>query len=81
MIKLGQLIDKTTLGEQFLITSKNEIINQTITDCKHIIVCEVLEFDEDNNPIRFIESKEIELDFDNLNGKTMRERLTELAGI
>jgi len=81
MIKLGQLIDKTTLGEQFLITSKNEIINQTITDSKHIILCEVLEFDEDNNPIRFIESKEVELDLDNLNGKTMRERLTELAGI
>lgn len=81
MIKLGQLIDKTTLGEQFLITSKNEIINQTITDGKHIIICEVLEFDEDNKPIRFIESKEVELDLDNLNGKTMRERLTELAGI
>lgn len=81
MIKLGQLIDKTTLGEQFLITSKNEIINQTITVGKHIILCEVLEFDEDNKPIRFIESKEVELDLDNLNGKTMRERLTELAGI
>lgn len=81
MIKLGQLIDKLTLGEQFLITSKNEIINQTITNGKHIILCEVLEFDADNTPIRFIESKEVELDLDNLNGKTIRERLTELAGI
>lgn len=81
MIKLGQLIDKITLGEQFLITASNSIINQTITDSKHIILCEVLEFDEGNKPIRFIESKEIELDFDNLNGKSMRERLTELAGI
>lgn len=81
MIKLGQLIDKITLGEQFLITASNSIINQTITDGKHIILCEVLEFDEGNKPIRFIESKEIELDFDNLNGKSIRERLTELAGI
>jgi len=81
MIKLGQLIDKITLGEQFLITASNSIIKQTITDSKHIILCEVLEFDEGNKPIRFIESKEIELDFDNLNGKSIRERLTELAGI
>lgn len=81
MIKLGQLADKVTLGQQFLITAKDEIINQTITDGKHIILCEVLEFDENNTPIRFIESKELELDLDNLNGKAMRERLTELAGI
>lgn len=108
MIKIAQIIDKATKGQEFLITYKDEIITQTITDGVFTVICEVIEFDETGKPITFVEERELELDLDNLGvvysvedmevidpetqeieiiqvetsrPKTMREKLTELAGL
>lgn len=81
MIKIAQIIDKATKGQEFLITYKDEIINQTITEGIVTVICEVIEFDEAGKPITFINELELELDLDNLGSKTIREKLTELAGL
>lgn len=81
MIKIAQIMDKATKGQEFLITYKDEIINQTITEGIVTVICEVIEFDEAGKPITFINELELELDLDNLGSKTIREKLTELAGL
>ena len=76
MIKISQIVDKETKGLDYLRTYKDEIINWTITDGIHIFEAEVIEFEGDK-PIRFIESRELTIDLDNMNGKTIREVFEE----
>lgn len=76
MIKIAQIMDKDTKGLGYLKTYKGEIVNWAITDGIHVFEAEVMEFDEEA-PIRFIESKELTIDLDNMNGKTIKELFEE----
>lgn len=76
MIKIAQIMDKETKGLGYLRNYKNEIINWTITDGVHVFEAEVIEFDGEG-PVRFIESKELTIDLDNMNGKTIKELFEE----
>jgi len=77
MIKIGQIIDSETQGLHYLedYKGKQHVIPQlTMTQSFDV---EVIEFDR-GKPVRFIESKTLVLNLNNLNGKTIREALTEL---
>lgn len=77
MIKIGQIIDKNTSGIQYLETFKKELINSIITSGSHIFLAEVLEINEQGLPVKFIESKELEINLNSLNGKSIRDIFTE----
>ena len=79
MIKIGQIMDKETKGLGYLDTYKEIILNQTIGKGVHVFEAEVLEFEGDN-PVNYVESKELEIDLDKLEGKTIRELFTESIG-
>lgn len=91
MIKIGQIIDKETKGQELLITYKDEIITQTITNGLLTVICEVIEFDETGKPIAFVNELELQLDLDNLgtvegvvqvvtvNPETLEETIEEIA--
>ena len=76
MIKIAQIMDKDTKGLGYLKTYKGEIINWTITDGIHVFEAEVIEFDGET-PIQYIESRELTIDLDNMNGKTIKELFEE----
>jgi len=76
MIKIAQIIDKETKGLGYLKTYKDEIINGILTDGIHVFEAEVIEFDGET-PIRFIESRELTIDLDNMNDKTIKELFEE----
>ena len=76
MIKIAQIIDKDTQGSCYLITYKNEIINCTITHGIHVFEAEIVEFNGET-PVKFIGSKELTIDLDNMNGKTIKELFEE----
>lgn len=77
MIKIGQIIDSETKGLHYLedYKGRQHVIPQ-LTMIQSFDV-EVLEFYR-GKPVRFIESKTLVLNLNNLNGKTIREALTEL---
>ena len=74
MIKIAQIIDKETMGLQYLETYKQEILTQTITSGTHDFIAEVIEFDGET-PIKFIRSQEFTVNLDQMNGQTIREIL------
>jgi hypothetical protein len=81
MIKLGQIVDTEYKGLHYLedYQGRQHVIPQlTMTQSFDV---EVLEFDESNNPIQFIEAKTLELNLNIPSEKSIRERLTELAGL
>lgn len=78
MIKIGQIIDKETKGLNYLETSKGELIVIPNVSMTQEFIIELIDFDELDNPIAYIEERELTLDLDALEGKSIREALAEL---
>jgi hypothetical protein len=75
MIKIGQIIDKDTLGTKYLETYKGELLVIPELSMTETFLIEVLEFDN-NTPISFIESKEITLNLNELQ-KSIRQEIED----
>lgn len=78
MIKIGQIIDKETKGLNYLETSRGELVGITQVSGTQEFTIELVDFDELDNPIAYIEERELTLDLNTLEGKSIREALTEL---
>lgn len=76
MIKIAQIMDKETKGLGYLITYKGELLNNSLTSGIHVFEAEVIEFDGET-PFKFIESRELTIDLDNMNGKTIKDLFEE----
>jgi len=80
MIKLGQIIDTETKGLHYLEDFQgNQIVIPQLSITQSFDV-EILEFDGDT-PKTFLEARTLILDLNVPSEKSIRERLTELAGI
>ena len=75
---VGQIIDKETLGQQYLETHLQEVIVDSLDRTQVVVfTIEILE----SEPLNWLSQQDISLDLAQLNGKSIRELLTSLASL
>ena len=78
MIKIGQIIDKETKGLNYLETSKGELVVIPQLRMTEEFTIELIDFNELDEAISYVEERDLTLDLNTLDGKSIREALTEL---